>query len=48
MKRKYKYKIITEKGEVIEKYMRKFTAFSDLPRLRKIYVGCILEVKKIE
>jgi len=40
-----KYAIVTEDGKIIEKYMWRQTAMSELPRLEKIYLQKLKVIK---
>ena len=42
-----KWAIVTETGEVIEKYRCKFTAITNVRRLSIIHIGCKLKVVKL-
>jgi len=42
------YAIVNEKGEIIEKFMRSYTAHYYLPKIQKNYIGEKLKVIKIK
>ena len=46
-KRGNEYAIVNEKGEIIERFMRSYTAHSRLIKIKKNYLGEKLKVIKI-